>query len=41
MTEWSEPSQELYDLLFGRGIYSRPEAPELGLLPRVAPFLSG
>ena len=41
MTEWSEPSQELYDLLFGRGIYTRPEAPELGLLPRVVPFLSG
>ncbi len=39
MTEWSEPEQELGDALFGRGIYARPEAPELGLLSRVAPFL--
>jgi hypothetical protein len=41
MTERSEPDEELNDLLFGRGIYTRSGAPELGLLPRVAPFLSG
>src|SRR5690242_18526374 len=39
MTESSGPEQELGDLLFGRGIYTRPEAPEVGLLPRIAPFL--
>jgi len=41
MTEWSGLEEELDDLLLGEGIYARPGAPELELLPRVAPFLSG
>jgi hypothetical protein len=41
MTEWSGLEQELRDLLFGEGIYARPGAPELELLPHMAPFLWG